>query len=138
MASRNDHDRVRMGWALAAAIPERTAQTFYANLFATDPSTRSLFRGDLQLQGKKLTATLGFIVDHLDDPDTLLDAARALAVRHVAYGVTPDQYATVGAALISTLQELLGADFSPEDRLAWTRIYTALSAEMVDAAYPEP
>lgn len=109
---------------------------FYSNLFRIDPTTKPLFVGDLTLQGRKLTQTLSFIVDHIDDEDVLMPAAVDLALRHVGYGVEPEHYASVGAALIETFRQLLGPAFSEEDAAAWVEAYTALSTAMVDAAYP--
>ena len=87
------------------------------------------------MQGRKLTQTLGFIVDHLEDEETLLPAARDLAVRHLNYDVTESQYASVGAALIATLKQLLGSAFTADDEAAWTEVYGVLSDVMVKAAY---
>ncbi|MEN0000657.1 MAG: globin domain-containing protein [Pseudomonadota bacterium] len=128
--------RVRSSWALAASDSERLSSLFYANLFRADASTRPLFIGDLTLQGRKLAQTLNFIVDHLEDEDVLVPAAVDLAVRHVSYGVVAGQYQSVGAALIETLDSILGDSFSKEDRHAWLETYTGLSAAMIEAAYP--
>jgi hemoglobin-like flavoprotein len=136
MLEADDVDRVRAGWAVAATLPEETAAAFYAHLFAIDPEARALFRDDMAAQGKKLTQTLDVIVDALDAPHMLVPTARDLAVRHVAYGVTPEQYDHVGKALIAALGDLMGGDFTPADRAAWARVYGALAREMVDAAYP--
>jgi nitric oxide dioxygenase len=127
-------DRIRQTWALAAANPT-TAQVFYANLFRLDPTTKPLFVGDLEVQGRKLTQTLSFIVDHLEDMDVLVPAAQDLARRHVGYGTTEAQYASVGAALLMTLRQLLGPSFPPEAAAAWEEIYGVLSQVMTDAAY---
>lgn len=129
------HDRIRHSWSLAMADPARTANVFYANLFRIDETAKPLFVGDLDLQGRKLVETLGFIVDHLEDPDVLLPAAVDLARAHVAYGVTKTQYDSVGQALIQTLQQLLGSAFVAEDERAWTEVYGTLSAHMTQAAY---
>lgn len=128
---------IRSSWALAAADPDRTSQTFYSNLFRLDPTTKPLFVGDLQLQGEKLMQTLGFVVDHLEDPDVLMPAAVDLAQRHIGYGVNAKQYASVGAALIQTLEQLLGPKFTQNHRDAWTQTYGGLSKAMTDAAYPD-
>ena len=130
-----DFDNIRRTWAIAAAVPDQTATTFYGTLFRLDASTKPLFVGDLDLQGRKLTQTLSFIVDHLDDTEVLLQAARDLAIRHLDYGVTSAQYVSVGTALISTLKQLLGPEFSAEDEAAWGRVYTALSGHMIESAY---
>ncbi|MBK1634810.1 globin domain-containing protein [Rhodovulum adriaticum] len=130
-----DADRVRRGWAMAAAMPDEAGRAFYAHLFRIDPGTRSLFKTDINLQARKLVDTMTFIVDHLDDLDTLFPAAKDLARRHVAYGVTAQQYASVGAALIATLKQLMGPAFTPEDEAAWTAIYGTLSNHMIASAY---
>ena len=130
-----DIEHIRRTWAMAAAIPEQTATVFYGKLFRLDASTKPLFVGDLHLQGRKLTQTLTFIVDHLDDTEVLLQAARDLAIRHVDYGVAAAQYASVGSALIATLDQLLGPEFTAEDEAAWLRVYTVLSEHMTESAY---
>ena len=126
---------VRKDWALTAPIKDQTARAFYANLFRLAPETKPMFKGDMDLQGKKLMATLGFVLDHLDEPGELLPAAQDLAIRHVAYGVRPDHYGAVGEALIQTLDDLLGQQFSDEARAAWVAVYGFLADEMKTAAY---
>lgn len=129
-------ERIRASWALAAADADATARVFYAKLFRLDPTTKPLFVGDLTLQGRKLTQTLTFIVDNLEDADVLYPAAIDLAQRHVAYGVQADQYASVGMALIGTFKQLLGPSFTLEDETAWATAYQGLSDAMIAAAYP--
>jgi nitric oxide dioxygenase len=75
------------------------------------------------------------VVGGLSDLDAVLPAAKALAVRHVAYGVAADHYAPVGEALIWTLQQGLGEAFTPETRDAWQAAYGALSGVMITEAY---
>ena len=64
----------------------------------------------------------------------MLGKVKALAGRHVAYGVEEAHYATVGAALIWTLEAGLGAAFTPALREAWTAAYTLLATVMIEAA----
>ena len=128
-------ERVRSTWALAAADPARTGQVFYSILFRVDPTTKPLFVGDLELQSRKLVQTLTYIVDNLEDPDSLLPTAIDLAITHVGYGVMPEQYASVGQALMEALRQLLGPSFSAEDQEAWGTTYEGLSSEMIKAAY---
>ncbi len=127
---------IRRTWALAAAAPEETARVFYASLFRIAPHTEALFRSDLEAQGDKLMETLGFVVDNLEDDETWLPAARDLAVRHVAYGVQAQDYDSVGIALITTFQTLLGEGFGEAERDTWAEVYGALSQHMIEAAYP--
>ena len=60
-----------------------------------------------------------------------------LAGTDLRYGVAAEHYASVGAALIWTLEQGLGDDFTPETRDAWIAAYTLLSGVMIDEADPK-
>ncbi len=132
----NVQDIVRRTWAKAAAAHVDMARLFYGRLFKIAPETRPLFSTDMDKQGRKLVATLGFVVDHLEDAEALVPAAQDLAVRHLDYSVKKEHYAAVGASLLWTLEELLGSDFSEEVENAWTEVFAAIETVMTDAAYP--
>ena len=126
---------VQDSFAKVVPIADAAAGLFYGRLFALDPATQPLFaKADMAEQGQKLMATRGMVVAGLARPATVVPAAQALAVRHVAYGVTEAQYATVGAALLWTLSQGLGAGFTPEVEAAWAAAYALLSGVMLDAA----
>ena len=74
--STETQDLVRQTWAKAAAAHIDMARLFYGRLFKIAPETRSLFKTDIQQQGRKLVATLAFVIDHLSDEDALASAAR--------------------------------------------------------------
>ncbi|MEM9230979.1 MAG: globin family protein [Pseudomonadota bacterium] len=111
------------------------ADIFYGRLFETTPAVKPLFKGDMTDQGAKLMATLGAVVNGLNDLDAIVPVARDLAVRHVDYGVTADHYGPVGEALIYALQKGLGPSFNAEVKSAWLSAYGTLSSVMIDAAY---
>jgi hemoglobin-like flavoprotein len=58
-----------------------------------------------------------------------------LGKRHVAYGVKPEDYDSVGAALLWTLEQGLGDDFTPDTKEAWATVYGLVATTMKDAAY---
>jgi hemoglobin-like flavoprotein len=128
---------VRESFAKVVPIREQAAGLFYDRLFAIYPSTRPLFRGDMKSQGAKLMAAIGAVVKSLDRIETMLDDLRALARRHDRYGVREEHYASVGAALLWTLEQGLGLDFTPDVRKAWASAYGLLSSVMI-AASSEP
>lgn len=76
---------------------------------------------------------IGVAVSKLDDLDTLIPALQALGRRHVPYGVLPEHYPTVGAALLKTLEQGLGAAFTPAVKAAWTEVYGVMAKVMIDA-----
>jgi len=126
---------VRRTWAYASGNKEIFARSFYSELFRIAPETERLFQSDMQVQGLKLTETLDFIVDHLEEPDVLLPAARDLAIRHVSYGVAKEHYAFVGQALITSMASMMGSAFDDKAEAAWTAAYTGLADHMVTSAY---
>ena len=116
------------------SISETAAELFYKRLFELNPSFKSLFKGDMKKQGRMLMQMLDFAVKGIDDPDTILPTIQDLGKRHVGYGVKEEYYTTVGEALLWTLEQGLGADFTPEAKEAWTEAYKLLSGVMINAA----
>ena len=130
-------DLVQSSFAKVAPIADAAAAMFYGRLFEIAPEVKPLFHGDMAEQRRKLMTTLGVVVNGLKNLDAVLPQARALAVKHVAYGVKAAHYAPVGEALIWTLDRGLGADFTSEVRSAWLAAYGALSGVMIAEAYGE-
>lgn len=125
---------VRASFAKVAPIASPAAAMFYKRLFETDPKLKALFKGDMTEQGYKLMSMIGFVVGNLHRIEEIIPAIQDLARRHSGYGVTAKDYDTVGSALIWTLEQGLGADFTPPVRAAWLGCYGALSAIMRKAA----
>lgn len=128
-------DLVRHTFARAERASAHVAATFYAELFALEPSLRRLFKPDIIAQGQKLMHMLGYVVERLDEPAQLLQTVRALAIRHLDYGVEARHYGFVGLALMRTLRHEMGPDFNAETRAAWGAAYQMLSETMIRAAY---
>ncbi|RME94717.1 MAG: hypothetical protein D6773_19275 [Alphaproteobacteria bacterium] len=126
---------IQESFAQVEPIADQAADLFYNRLFEIAPELRSLFPEDMSEQKRKLMATLKTAVAALDDPQRLLPIVEALGSRHAGYGVTAEHYAPVAQALLWTLEQGLGAGFTPEVRDAWTRLY-GLLAEMMQNAAP--
>jgi hemoglobin-like flavoprotein len=125
---------VQTSFKKVVPIAGTAADLFYGRLFEIAPEVRSMFPDDLSEQKKKLMTMLGTAVGNLHQLDTILPAIQALGKRHAGYGVTAAQYAPVGAALLWTLEQGLGPDFTPPVKDAWTVTYTALAGAMTKAA----
>jgi nitric oxide dioxygenase len=96
-----------------------------------------MFRGDLANQGRMLMAMLGTTVNGLTNLDALVPVVRELGARHAKYGVVEAHYATVGSALLWTLEQGLGPKFTPAVREAWTAAYGLLADVMQLGAVDE-
>ena len=126
---------IRTSWASVEPIADLAATLFYDRLFAQDPAVRRLFRRtDMAAQKKNLMQTLTVVVKGIDRLEDLLPAVQALGRRHAGYGVRPEHYDLVGAALLWTLGQGLGGAFSDDVRGAWAEAYSTLAAVMIAAA----
>ena len=126
---------VQQSFEKVAAMGLKPAEIFYAELFAIDPSLRTMFNDNMQQQHKKLLSALALVVRSLHTPEKILDAVERLAVKHLDYGVRPEHYAYVGNALLRTLKKGLGPEFTPELCDAWVDAFRMLAQIMKDAAY---
>ncbi|HEU0215384.1 MAG TPA: globin family protein [Stellaceae bacterium] len=125
---------VRSSFATVTPIADQAGMMFYDRLFTIDPSLRPLFKNDVTEQSRALIKMIGVAVGGLDKLHTIVPAVQALGVRHAGYGVTDAHYDTVAAALVWTLGQGLGDDFTPEVEAAWIAAYTLLATTMQTAA----
>ena len=124
---------VRESFAKMAPIAPVAAAMFYDRLFELDPMLRPLFKGDMAEQGRKLMSMIGVAVANLGRLDAIVPAVRDLGRRHAGYGVQQSHYDTVATALVWTLEQGLGDDFTPAARQAWVEAYTILAGTMQEA-----
>jgi hemoglobin-like flavoprotein len=115
-------------------ISDLAAHLFYTKLFELDPSVKPMFKGDMQEQGRKLMQMIGMAVQGLTVPDEVTGLLADLGRKHVEYGVVDTHYDTVRTALLWTLRQGLGVEFTPEGETAWTEAYEFLAKAMKDAA----
>lgn len=126
---------IKRTWKLFREInPVVVGDTFYSKLFLDNPSVRKMFPKDMNQQYQKLIDMLSTIVGRLDNLDELSSDIVAMGQRHVAYGVKPAQYQKVGDALLWTLEQGLGKDFTPAVKDAWAKCYTTLANAMINAS----
>jgi hemoglobin-like flavoprotein len=121
---------VRDSFAKLVPIADDAAALFYQRLFTLDPKLKALFTHDMKEQGRKLMSMIGTAVAQLDKVEALVPVLRELGKRHVGYGVRDSDYDTVATALLWTLEQGLGADFTPALKDAWTACYGVLAGEM--------
>ena len=125
---------VQDSFRLVEPIGDQAAALFYDRLFFLDPSLRPLFKGDIEEQGRKLMNTLRLAVYGLDELERIVPALQQLGRNHVSYGVKDAHYSLVGDALIWTLAQGLGDQFTDDVRDAWIAIYEKLSTIMITAS----
>jgi hemoglobin-like flavoprotein len=114
---------INRSFAGVLPISDAASTIFYNRLFELQPGVRGLFRSDMQEQGRKLMHTIGTAVGAARNLDALRAPLQELAKRHARYGVQPEHFEDVGAALLYTLEKGLGPAFTAETREAWAALY---------------
>ncbi len=142
MLDETEKHHIRRSWQLVLPIQETAADLFYRRLFEIAPRYRALFPDDLAGQKRKLIKMLAFVVKALDFPEASWDneieeesdlflVVLALGRRHrELYRVPDEAYASVGAALMWTLDQGLGDAFTDDVRAAWIHVYRLLETTM--------
>lgn len=108
------------------------SEVFYDSLFSNTPSAEALFKGDMQLQKKKLKTTIALVVNGLERFNELREVIFNLGKRHVEYGVHPDDFPDVADALIQTFNIVLD-DFRDDEEEAWSKAINIISGVMLEA-----
>ena len=122
---------MQSSFARVKPIADAAADLFYGRLFEITPQVRALFPDDMTTRKRK--PMLALAVSNLDRPEALVSTVSDLGRRHGDYGALDIHYEAVGAALLWTLEQGLGPDFTPEMRLAWTETYGVVAGLMRSA-----
>ena len=128
-----DADQIAL---VRASLPEVFAPgasaglVFYDRLFVLAPTLRAIFPEELDDQATRLATAITRAVGLLDDPKALRDAMAGLGISHMKYGLGPEAYDLVGAALLHTVRTRLGEAYTPDMQDAWSAAFAEIAAEM--------
>ncbi len=115
---------------LIEPIAEQAAELFYQRLFQIAPELRPMFATDIKPQEEKLIKTLQMAVTSLTNLELLVPKLEQLARQHKNYGVKKSHFDPVNQALLYTLEQGLGANFSNELRHAWQKVMALIQSSM--------
>ncbi len=122
--------------AVGGALDEITTR-FYATMFAEHPELLDgMFNRGNQASGAQRRALAGSIAAFagslLAEPGTRPDALLArIAHKHVAVGVTDDQYTLVHKYLFAAITDVLGEAVTPDVAAAWDEVYWLMAGALI-------
>lgn len=125
---------ISQSWSKVAWQSSDLVSRFHINLFNVDYAAQSLFVSD---NGNKVTGMMKLIdvaVGLLDQWELIVRALRELGQKHKAYGVLEPHYPSFGGALMLTLAEILGPEFTPDTRDAWAEFYELITRSMIEGS----
>ena len=125
---------ISKSWSKVAWLSSDFVSRFHVHLFNVDFAAQSLFVTE---NGNKVTGMMKLIdvsVGLLDQWELIVRTLRELGQRHKAYGVLEPHYPSFGDALLLTLGEILGPEFTPDTREAWAEFYRLITYSMVEGS----
>lgn len=118
-------------------------------LFAKAPTTKLLFGFPIDadpeshelLKSKRFIMHAAYMIQMLDtsvnmlgpDIELLTEIMTELGEKHVRYGVKPEMFPAMGEALLFTLQNQLGDQFTKAMEESWRETYNTLTQDMIRA-----
>jgi hemoglobin-like flavoprotein len=129
--------RIVANYEMLADHMTELASAFYVRLFKVLPQARPLFKIDIDVQSQHLAAALAIIVRNLRWLDVLEESLADLGVHHARVGVHPEQYPIVCRAMVETIRDGSGQNWSAELEQDWTQALAAVSRIMMNGALRE-
>lgn len=110
---------------------------FYTLLLDTHPQLRPLFNQAHQADGAQPRALANGVLmyaKHIDQLDALGDLVGRIINKHVSLQILPEHYPLVGACLLQSIEQVLGADIAtPAVIQAWAAAYGQLADILIGA-----
>ncbi|MCP9964174.1 globin domain-containing protein [Actinomadura madurae] len=114
--------------------PAGAMNYFYGRLFTAEPRLRALFPPAMGHQHDRFFGALTRLVSGQDHPEELAAHLERLGRGHRKYGVLPEHYPAVEAALTATLRAFAAGVWTPEAEDAWRTAYRSAADTMIRAA----
>ena len=127
----SDVERVQKSFIAIALNSVETADMFYRRLFETHPELEGCFTGEMKDFGYQPIEIIQVIVAGILSNDAVLPVYRDLGNPYREYGVEVADYAAVAEALMWTLEQKLGDEFTPDVRNAWVNFYALIAETMI-------
>ena len=129
-----DTDALKHSWEQVAKSGDEVPLYFYSHLFLSHPQLRAMFPITMSQQRDRLVGALGQIVSRVDQLDEVTPFIQQLGRDHRRFSVVAEHYNAVGASLLATLKQFLGAAWTEELAADWAAAYGVIARVMVEAA----
>ncbi|HWB01424.1 MAG TPA: NO-inducible flavohemoprotein [Verrucomicrobiales bacterium] len=113
---------------------ELLTRHFYKRMFQHNPEVAPFFNQANQgagLQQRALAAAICAYAANIDNLEVLGGAVELIAQKHASLQIKPEHYPIVGANLLASIQEVLGAGATEEVINAWAEAYQFLAAILI-------
>ncbi|GAB3151504.1 FAD-binding oxidoreductase [Micromonospora sonneratiae] len=129
---------LKESWVLVEEQREKVSGYFYARMFLTDPRLRELFPVQMAGQRDRLLESILTAAQTIEDPERLDGYLRSLGRDHRKYHVRPEDYDTMGDALVDAFRTCAGDEWTVEYDQAWRDAYRMIADRMLAGAASDP
>lgn len=130
-------DLVQQSFPALQVMSAEAAFIFYRRLGQLDPSLRHRIRGSSAQLSHRLVSTVHLAITNLDRLEHLDTDLTRIARRLRRLGIGPRHYSTMGAALLLTVEHLMGRLYTRDIALAWSKASQIVMARMIHASMAE-
>lgn len=127
-------EALKHSWEQVTKSGDEVPLYFYSHLFLSNPELRQMFPIAMSAQRDKLVNAIGTVVSNVDELDKVVGLLQQLGRDHRRFSVVPEHYNAVGASLLATLKQFLGAAWTDELAADWSAAYGVIARTMVEAA----
>jgi hemoglobin-like flavoprotein len=121
---------IQHSFELAAERCDDLTPLVYRRLFREHPEAEPMFRsqGSDLVKGSMLALTIDALLDFAGERRGHFRMIGCEAQSHDAYGTPRELFGRFFGAIADTMQEILGADWTPEIDAAWRRLLAELDS----------
>lgn len=124
---------IRTSWEVMATSGMENMMMFYDKLFEIAPQVRPMFPEDLTKQSEKLAYTITYVVSNIDRLEEIKESIEDLGRIHNKLEIPADYYPPVKEALIWTIQQKMGGEYSDSIGKSWDTALDMLANIMINA-----
>ena len=113
MVTPKQADLIRRSFDAIWPVRRKIASRFYCRFFELAPDAQRLFPSDMERQHLKLMDMIAAIVGALDKRELFQSIISHSGRQHARFGVNPSHFVAFGDALIWSLEQQFGPEFTP-------------------------
>nr|VFK57053.1 MAG: Globin [Candidatus Kentron sp. TUN] len=113
---------------------ETFAERWLIKLFDSYPETRVLFGKDISVHVEPVMDILSEIIDTLDSLEEILPKLQRLGAKHTRMGIKLEYFQGYLNALIETLSEQPGGDFTHAEKQMWVDLFALIYHAMMSTS----
>ena len=127
-------DTIRFSFNAISPHADVLAERFFARLLTVQPSLRALLPRDHWQRSHDLITLLGMVVKNANRPEQIQHALMDFGAKAQRVGIMPQQYGMARRALLDSMKDVLGADWTEGVESDWTDLLNTVASVVVVGA----